>query len=221
MNEPVNDRAKAPTSELAEQTIALAGVAQVSRLVDQLSKTGSYPMEFLESSVHSLFVFDLERAEDIFGGLPGIRLGLQNLCAILANQGEGEQRDAVRYFGSILHLERRFAADAQMRDVVRSRLEHASFRAEHFAGHVAEVCSSVAGVYEDTFSKLPRRITVTGSPEHLEDSRNADIIRSLLLAGIRSAYLWRQLGGRRWKLPFKRQATLKTAQSLSRGLGLV
>ena len=208
-------------SRIKQQTIALAGVAQAARMVDQISKTGSYPLEFLESSVHSLFVFDIDSAEDIFGGLPGVRLGLQNLCALLANQREQEQRDVVRYFFSILHLERRFAADEQLREVVRSRLTHAGFRAEHFANHVGDVCHSVSGIYQDTFSKLPQRIKVTGSAQHLENSQNADIVRSLLLAGIRSAYLWRQLEGRRWKLALQRRSMLQSAQELSRGLGLV
>jgi high frequency lysogenization protein len=207
--------------QLREQTIALAGVAQAARLVDQLSKTGSYPLEFLESSINSLFVFDMERAEDAFGGLPGVRLGLQNLCALLANQRETEQREAVRYVFNILQIERRFAADAELRNVVRSRLEHASFRAEHFATHIGDVCHSISGIYQDTFSTLPQRIKVVGSAQHLENPKNADIVRSLLLAGIRSAYLWRQLGGRRWKLAFQRQAMLRAAQELSRGLGLV
>lgn len=208
-------------SAVREQAIALAGVAQAVRIVDQLSKTGSYPTEFLEASINSLFVFELEHAEDIFGGLAGVRLGLQNLCALLANQREAEQRETARYFFAVLYLERRFAADADMRDVVRSRLEHASFRAEHFAGHVSNVCHSIAGIYQDTFSTLPQRIKVTGSAQHLENSQNADIVRSLLLAGVRSAYLWRQLGGRRWKLAFQRRSMLQSAQELSRGLGLV
>ncbi|MFT7288846.1 MAG: high frequency lysogenization protein [Halieaceae bacterium] len=208
-------------SQLRAQTIALAGVAQAARLVDQLAKTGSYPLEFLESSVNSLFVFDLEQPEEIYGGLPGVRLGLQNLCVLLANQRETEQRDMTRYLFNILHLERRFAADAQLREVVRSRLEHTRFRAEHFATDVGDICHSISGVYQDTFSKLPQRIKVSGSAQHLESTQNADIVRSLLLAGIRSAYLWRQLGGRRWKLAFKRQAMLRTAQELSRGLSLV
>lgn len=208
-------------SEVREQAIALAGVAQAVRIVDQLSKTGSYPIEFLEASINSLFVFDLEQAEDIFGGRAGVRLGLQNLCALLANQREIEQRETARYFFAVLHLERRFAADAAMRDVVRSRLEHASFRKEHFATHVSDICHSVAGIYQDTFSTLPQRIKVTGSAQHLENPQNADIVRSLLLAAIRSAYLWRQLGGRRWKLALQRRTMLQSAQELSRGLGLV
>lgn len=208
-------------SHLREQTIALAGAAQAARIVDQLSRTGSYPEEFLERSVRSLFVFDLEHAEELFGGLTGVRLGLQNLCALLASRREPAQRDTLRYLLAMLYLERRFAADRAMQDVVRSRLQHASFRAEHFAGNVGDVCHSVAGIYQDTFSRMPRRIKVTGSAQHLENPRNADIVRSLLLAGVRAAFLWHQLGGRRWKLLLQRRAMLGCAQSLSRGLGLL
>ena len=35
-------------SSLEQQTVALAGVAQAARLVDQLSRTDSYAIEFLE-----------------------------------------------------------------------------------------------------------------------------------------------------------------------------
>lgn len=207
-------------STLGEQTIALAGVAQAARMVDQIARTGSHPQTFLERSIGSLFVFDLERAEDLYGGLAGVRLGLESLAALLANQRELEQRDTARYLFSILYLERQFAADAQMQDVVRSRLQHASFRADHFASHIGEVCHSLAGIYQDTLSTLPRRIKVTGSAQHLDNARNADLVRSLLLAGLRAAFLWRQLGGRRWRLLLTRRSMLLEAQQLSRGLGL-
>ena len=62
---------------------------------------------------------------------------------------------------------------------------------------------------------------MNGSHQHLEDQKNADIIRALLLAGLRSAFLWRQLGGRRWKLILQRQKMLRLSQDLSRGLGIV
>lgn len=204
-----------------QQVVALAGIAQASRIIDQISKTGSFPSVFLESSINSLFVFDMDSAEDLFDGLAGIRLGLQNLCVLLANQTEKEQRDAVRYFFNILFLEKQFAGDTKLQGTVRDRLQHASFKAEHFSRNVREVCHNVAGIYQDTFSKLPRRVKITGSAQHLENSDNADVVRSLLLAGVRSAFLWRQLGGRRWKLAFQRRALLRNAQELSRGLGLV
>lgn len=201
--------------------MALAGVAQAARIVDQISKTGTYPLEFLEPSIHSLFKFDTDSVEEIFGGLPGAKLGLQNLSAMLANRQGEESRDVVRYVFNILYLERKFSGNNEMMSVVRSRLEHASYNAEHFAGHVDDVCHSVSGIYQDTLSRLKFRIKVNGSAQHLNDSRNADIIRALLLAGIRSAYLWRQMGGRRWKLLFQRRQVLELSQKLSRGLSVV
>ena len=108
-----------------------------------------------------------------------------------------------------------------MMTMVRSRLEHTSFRAEHFANHVNDLCHSVSGIYQDTLSRLKFRIKVSGSAQHLQNPQNEDVIRALLLAGIRSAFLWRQLGGRRWKLFFQRKRLLETSQHLSRSLGVV
>jgi high frequency lysogenization protein len=208
-------------SRIEQQTLALGGVAQVARLVDQVSKTGSYPIEFLEPSIHSLFEFDATDVAQVYGGVAGVKLGLNNLSAMLANRQAPENRDVVRYVFSLLYLERKFSSNPEMMSVVHSRLEHASFKAEHFAGHVNDVCHSVSGIYQDTLSKLRFRIKVTGSAQHLQESTNADVIRALLLAGIRSAFLWRQLGGHRWKLLFQRKQVLQASQKLSRDLGLV
>ena len=211
----------APQGRLEQQVVALAGVAQAARLVDQVSRTGSYPLEFLEPSIHSLFVFVPETAEDIYGGITGVKLGLHNLSSLLANQQQVEHRDMVRYVFGILYLERKFAANQDMMAVVRSRLEHTSFRAEHFASHVNELCHAVSAIYEDTLSKQKFRIKVTGSAQHLQNPRNAEIIRALLLAGVRAAFLWRQLGGHRWKMLVQRKRMLTISQNLSRGLGVV
>ena len=208
-------------SNLELQTIALAGVAQAARLVDQVSKTGSYPLEFLEASVHSLFEFEADSVIDVFGGIAGVKLGLHNLSSLLASRQAQENRDVVRYVFSLLYLERKFAANPDMMSVVHSRLEHASFRAEHFASHVNDLCHGVSGIYQDTLSQLKFRIKVSGSAQHLQNTQNADVIRALLLAGIRSAFLWRQLGGRRWRLVIQRKRLLSASQSLSRGLGVV
>ena len=55
-------------------------------------------------------------------------------------------------------------------------------------------------LYQDTVSTLPFRIQVQGKVEHLQDERIANRIRALLLAGIRFAVLWHQIGGRPWHL---------------------
>ena len=52
---------------------------------------------------------------------------------------------------------------------------------------------------------------------HLQVSSNAARIRALLLAGIRSARLWRQLGGSRWQMVFSRRRLLNELYPLLRG----
>ena len=208
-------------SKLEQQAIALGGVAQAARLVDQISKTGDYPADFLKPSIKSLFAFDADSIEQIYGGIPGVKLGLQNLSSVLASRQSDENRDLVRYIFSILYLERKFSSNREMVSVIHSRLEHTQFRSEHFSDKIQDTCHSISGIYQDTLSKLKFRIKVNGSEEQLKNSQNADIIRALLLAGIRSAYLWRQLGGRRWKLLLQRKQLLQAAQNLSRTLDVV
>lgn len=208
-------------NRLEEQVLALAGVTQVARLVDQISRTGSYPEQFLRTSINSLFVFQADTTADVYGGVEGVRLGLQNLASVLASKEGIENREMLRYVFSMLHLERKFASDEQMLAVVHSRLEHTQFKSEYFAKHVLETCQSLSGIYQDTISTFKFRIKVNGSLQQLQNPNNADLIRALLLAGIRSAFLWRQLGGQRWRLLLQRRKLLAITQNLSRQLGSV
>ncbi|MBT3459933.1 MAG: high frequency lysogenization protein HflD [Halieaceae bacterium] len=208
------------SNPLKEQTLALAGVAQAARIVDQLSRTGTYPVEYLEASLHSLFSFDAEDVEGVFGNIQGIKLGLQNLAAGLAHGDDETSGTMMRYFLSILHLEGKFAARGDLQQVVHNRLQHSSYKAAHFSSQSKAICHSVAAVYSDTLSTLPFRIKIMGSAQHLQNEGNAEMIRALLLCGVRSAFLWRQLGGRRWKLTFQRGRIRTTALELCREVGI-
>ena len=107
---------------LRDQTLALAGVAQAARIVDQLSRTGTYPVEYLEASLHSLFSFDASDVEGVFGNIQGVKLGLQNLAAGLAPGGDETAGAMMRYFFAILHLEGKFASRTDLQEVVHSRI---------------------------------------------------------------------------------------------------
>lgn len=208
-------------AELRDQAIALAGVAQAARLVDQVARTGNYPEHFFERSIESLFAFEAPDTAAVYGGLAGVKLGLDTLTAILAQRQPQEHRSVARYLFALLYLERRFAANPAMMSVVHARLQHASFRAQHFSGHVGELCQGLAAIYQDTLSTLRFRIKVSGSAQHLENERVADLVRALLLAGVRSGFLWHQLGGRRWRLPLQRRKLTGLCQTLSRDLTVV
>lgn len=75
----------------------------------------------------------------------------------------------------------------------------------------------IAALYTQTISTLSPRIVVNGRPQHLQVDRTVHWIRTLLFAGLRSAVLWRQLGGGRFSLMFGRKKMLEQAQSLLPG----
>nr|WP_255210858.1 DUF489 family protein [Methylogaea oryzae] len=90
-----------------------------------------------------------------------------------------------------------------------------ALKAEHSPSILDDsVVAELAGLYQQTISTLLPKVMVGGEPGYLRQTRNTDHIRALLLAGIRSAVLWRQSGGNRWKLFFQRRRVLDTAVSL-------
>ncbi|WP_156501040.1 DUF489 family protein, partial [Alcanivorax sp. HI0044] len=66
----------------------------------------------------------------------------------------------------------------------------------------------------DTLGTFRFRIQVKGDPAHLQDDDKAARIRALFLAGVRAAFLWHQLGGRRWHLLFHRKRLLSLIESI-------
>jgi high frequency lysogenization protein len=165
-----------------------------------------------------LFAFDANNTEAVFGGIHGVKQGLLVLCDVLNGNKRGEYRTIIRYTLGMLYLQKKLCANDELLGIMRSRLEHASLKAEHFSDDPASTATSIAAIYQDTLSTFKFRIQVSGSLQQLQNSQNADTIRALLLAGIRSAVLWRQTGGRRWKLPFSRGSLLRTATQLLDGL---
>ena len=61
---------------------------------------------------------------------------------------------------------------------------------------------------------LRPRVIVSGAADHLNRPEVAATVRALLLAGLRSAVLWRQLGGSRLALLLSRGAILAAARAL-------
>ncbi len=202
-------------SQFQDQLIALAGVAQCARLVDRIAVNGQCPQAFMNTSIQSLFAFDAEDVAAIYQGIDGVRLGLQTLEAAMGKSPSPELSNTLRYVFGILHLERKFQADVKMQTTIRSRLEHTAFKAEHFNDNPRSLAHNLAGIYQDTLSQLSFRIKVTGNSEYLGQELYADQIRALLLAGIRSAFLWRQLGGTRWRLVLQRNKIATLAKQLS------
>ena len=107
---------------MIERVIALAALAQSLKLVQQLASVGQTEQHPASALVDSLFRFDADDAEAVYGG-PG-RLGRdldRGLRELLALLGHGPRDPAVARMGqTLLGLERAFVAHPSAGDRVQA-----------------------------------------------------------------------------------------------------
>lgn len=189
---------------LTNQTIALAGIAQAANLVHQLATKGTANTAALEASIGSVLKIDSAGVLDIYGGLDNLKLGLEQFNGQLTGYKIAEPQQA-RYCASLVFLETELSRQTAMLKTIQVGIIKAQNQAEHFGLLHENVLANLASLYQETLSKLQPRIMVNGDPQFLERADIANKIRACLLAGIRSALLWRQCGGTRWKFLFYRK----------------
>jgi high frequency lysogenization protein len=197
----------------SDQTIALAGIYQAAALTRQVARTSSSEAAATESMIRSLFKIDAADVEDVFGGVVGVTTGLRGLV----NQLQGtttRDLEVTRYLINLMQLERALERHPDLLEKIRRGIESTRSRLAHFELLHPNILAQLADIYLTTVSTLKPRIMVTGDPRFLSDPGNKNRIRTLLLAGIRSAMLWRQCGGTRWRILVRRKQVLQTARQL-------
>ncbi|MEJ2688237.1 MAG: high frequency lysogenization protein HflD [Gammaproteobacteria bacterium] len=202
---------------LSDRCLALAGVFQATELVQQVARQGQADPQAVEATLGSLFYIDADSVAEVYGGIDGVRLGLQTLRVQLANPRSSEGLEVTRYAVTLLQLERRLLRRRELLEALRAGIERISVQVSYFSRTHDTVIAALADLYRNTISTLTPLIIVHGEPAFLEDTGRARLIRALLLAGVRSAVLWRQSGGGRWNLLFGRAKLLAAAEQLLAG----
>lgn len=193
--------------------LALGGVFQAAQLARDIARNGSSDATAMEASRNSLFAFEADSVEAIYGGVPGLALGLRTFHQQLqqtAKRDIGISRCVV----ALIHL-----ADRLMRSDTGMQQLHGDLTAlhrrnEHFELSDSAYNEQLAQIYQDRISMLGPRIMIAGEPLHLQNSDNAAGIRVALLAGVRAAVLWRQTGGKKWQLILRRRAVSALTREL-------
>lgn len=196
------------------QAIALAGLAQATDLVRQIAVNGSVDANAMETMVTSLLMLESESIEDVYGGLSGLQPGLRVLRSQLSGKSGDFDRSQGRYAASLIYLESRLEKSAEMQRQVQAGVKTAIAEASELPLLHQDVIAKLAETYENTLSKLRPHVMVQGNQKHLTNPANINKIRALLLAGIRSAMLWQQSGGSRWKLLLGRKQLLAETERL-------
>lgn len=180
------------------RVIALAALFQSAALVRSLATEGDCDPVALETCMASVFRLESESAAAVYGGIGNLREGLRTLI----EQIDGGRRDPalLRLVFSILRLERSLARYPVALASLEEGLRGMQRQLLHFGPTHPNVLARVADLYAENLSALRPRVMVVGNPLYLHQPAQVQRIRALLLAAVRAAVLWRQLGGRRWHL---------------------
>jgi len=196
-----------------EQTIALSAIFQAAELVATLAKTGKLDKDYLKPLIDSILVVNPDSTEDIYGGQWDCKSNLA-LGHRVARQALGKERasvnpDTLRYALSLIHLESKLAKEDAILSTLGKGIQQLDRQKAHSDDVLHEnMMAAISGIYQDTLSTMTFRIQVQGDSRLLQQSTISNQVRATLLTGIRAAMLWRQLGGKRWHLIFKRKALL-------------
>ena len=188
-----------------ELALALAGVFQAAGLVKQIANTGMANSAVIESSLETLFKFDADSVEEVYGGVAGVGAGIRELNRQFSSNKVDRDMEITRYVISILTLERKLSANRDMMEQIAATLQSIKSGLDYFSLMHENTILKIGQLYRDTISTLSPRIIVSGEQVHLGNENNASRIRALLLAGLRSAILWRQCGGSRLSILFNRK----------------
>lgn len=198
---------------IEERTIALAGVVQACQQVQKLAKQGFADHADFDSSLQSILVLDAMSTPAVFGGLQGVRSGLTTLSEGLLKSPQASDIELLRYVMSILNLQGQLYRDERQFSAFAESVERLSSFSKD---ELIEACSEV---YQEYISVMRPQIIVQGEQEYLQQQEVPPQIRTMLLAAMRSAVLWQQKGGGKFRMVWE-QTRMKQAATdlLSRGL---
>jgi high frequency lysogenization protein len=194
--------------------IALAGLFQALRLVQQTAAGRYRDDTALDACFTGLFNTDPASADTVFGSLAGLRSGMESALDQIDNRRGRRDLELTRYAVTVLYLERKLARRPDMLEHIRAAIDAVREPAHSQGMARPEVLARLADAYKQTVSTLRPQVLVNGNPAVLADPSNQNLIRALLLAAIRAAVLWRQCGGRRLTLMLRRKALQGALEAL-------
>ncbi len=202
---------------MKERTMALAGIFQATELVRQAANHGTWSGYAADTCLDSLLAIEADTVEEIYGDAANLRLGAETLVSVL--QGDRRHMESMGYAVSIMQLENNFRKKSDMQALIGRELQTITTIDEGLELHEIRdlQAKKIADLYTRTISTLSPRIVINGRPQHLQVDRTVNWIRTLLFSGLRSAVLWRQMGGGRFSLMFGRKKMLEQAQTLLPG----
>ena len=201
-------------SAWSDRALAFAGICQAALAVQQLARKGEMSPETLaEPLYNSLLMVNADNTESVYGSRSVLAPGLKVLQGQL-NGNDAKDVEQTQYVVRMLQLERLLMKNTEALKKLGSGIDQIVRQKNEFNFEHYRIVENLAGLYSDVISPLGPRIQVHGNPNLLKQPHIQHQIRALLLAGVRSAVLWRQRGGKRRQIIFSRSKILQATQML-------
>lgn len=199
-----------------DKTLALAGIFQAANLVDSLSTNGQVPEESFAESINSIFQTNPRSVSDVYDAVYQAGLGI---CALQAALTKPRDKSAARWLAysiALIRIERAISRHQSLCSLIKARIQHHKQHLAFFDSVTNHnVISKLGSLYLDTAGSSKYRVIVRGRPSLLMYPAQKEKLCAVLFAGIRSAHLWRELGGNQWELMFCKKNILITANAMS------
>lgn len=189
----------------ANKTLALAGIFQAAYLVNQIAFNGELNENAYQTSLQSIFNLDSPDVPSIFNGSNGVRIGLSYVMRYGTKKPPFQETILIRYILHITELAKKVLKNPELFKHLQRRLEPIISQVSHLGLTNDIVIHELASLYRQVFLGRQLQIPVRGKSDSLKKTIVVEKIYAVLVAGIRSAVLWYQVGGNRWQLFFLRR----------------
>ena len=205
-------------TSLQEQTLALAGLLQACRTVHEIAQLGMTSSDQLISAVNTIFITNPRDTLEVYGEVKNIYQGLDLLSELLVDWSAIPKSAPARTAVTIIFLERKLQKSTNLLKELSEGIVSLAADRERLpltAGS-PETTQRLSLLYKKTISQISPKIIIKGQPKNLTIGVNTERIRSLLLAGVRSAVLWRQVGGVKLDLVLNRKKIIRCCEELKK-----
>lgn len=213
----------AQTTPLHRRAIALAALTQAVYLVDSIARKGLADAEDSRALIESIFIdpSSNDSPAAVYGGLKQLSTGIRISRDILRGKSMPQAKTLMSYSAGLLTIEQRLNKDQKIRSKLAEGMARIDKQKAYFASAMhPSITAAIADLYGETISTMKPRIIVRGKTEYLSQSDHTQRVRTLLMAGLRAAHLWRSNGGGHLTLLLRRKAILRELELLQKSISL-
>lgn len=212
-------------SDIYSETIALAALFQSAAQIQRVARFGAVDEHAIAPLMRALVITSPNTIEDVYAPkrvIPGLNQLLTSLYPKEATLPKNAELIKIAF--SIINLEANlekqsmvFAQLDKEVDKLRSDvlLLHPDY--EDAADNVLvdyDIIKMYSKIYSNLISPNFPKLIIYGEESYLRRTEFQEMIRALLLAGIRASLLWHQVGGKRYSLMFRYKDIIERARQI-------